>query len=1138
MTTGESHHADAAALANGRRDLAFAAHCGPRSRRWLRRSVVAGASLLLMVALACAGLVLLLTRGPVEVAFLSERIATGIEQQFGGGVDVDVGRTVLEKSETGLELHVFDVVLKDGSGREILRSPSAKVSFDPLRMLFRGLAPEKLALRGMAMRAEITPEGDFLFKTSAEDQAAEAESTARAADVLAFAIGFGGPGSAAGLSAISIVDASLTIQDRRNGKRLDFENLTLAFGSPRPGMVEARGSLRKGSDVVPFSMTSEAVEGGRRLDFGFAGVGDQVIQALLGAKTPVIHVGAKLSASAKVFVGEDAKLRSLSFEAAMGRGDVSIMGPMPVDYKVERFRLVAEWDAGRPREATFGADVAIDGATLAFSGPLAVPASGWDPWRWTGTGRGWRLSGTEPGDEPFGVDDASIDVTLDPNARSIQIHRLTLKGRAVDLSLSADAAVEEEGLGFSLWLEAGRMPVRHALRFWPSFAAPPARDFLATKVRDGEIGRVLMTLAMPPPVLRRALALQALPREAVKIDFAVENGVLALGPGLPVVGGIAGEGRLDAIEMSGVFPRAFVEPKAGRRVSLSDGTLAISGLDTPIPDLRLRFKVGGALDAVADVLRAPDLKSAHGVELDPAALRGQFDGNVSIALPLKDNLKPAEIVTEVSARATGVTVEKAIGKDKLEGANLAMTASRTGVELKGEGRWQGTPVALSLERDASEGRHTAVMSLSLDEAALKRRGINLQGQVQGSLPVRIRSSGDPRDSKVQVEVDLSRAAVDGLLPGLQKPAGRPGKLTFDATEKKDGGYAIQNIMLDLGPSSFRGQADLGADGAITAARFSLFRLSPGDNVKLDYERPNGGVGKVTIRGNNFDARPFLRIAGDPGKRDGDRDLDVDLKTTLLSGHGGEVLTSAEARLSLRSSALRQVSVTGKLNGRPVAVQGRAAGDGPLPVAVESDDAGALFRYVDLYSRMQGGDLTGEVVVSQRRMSGFVLANDFALRDEPAFRRLLAEGRTDAGVAIARDPRFTKMRIDFAREGSETAVKDAVIFGQELGLTFNGVIDQIRDRISLSGTFVPAYGLNNAFAQIPLVGNILGGGRNEGLLAVTFGVSGRVSQPTVTVNPLSAVAPGIFRKIFEFRNDRSAQPPPALAAPAPTGSTGN
>ena len=105
----------------------------------------------------------------------------------------------------------------------------------------------------------------------------------------------------------------------------------------------------------------------------------------------------------------------------------------------------------------------------------------------------------------------------------------------------------------------------------------------------------------------------------------------------------------------------------------------------------------------------------------------------------------------------------------------------------------------------------------------------------------------------------------------------------------------------------------------------------------------------------------------------------------------------------------------------------------------------------------------------------------------------------------------------------------MIFGQQIGLTFNGLIDQQRDRVSLSGTFIPAFGLNNALSQVPVVGSLLTGGRNEGLLAVTFGVSGRASQPNITVNPLSAVAPGIFRKMFEFRNETTVLPEPTQPA---------
>ena len=63
-----------------------------------------------------------------------------------------------------------------------------------------------------------------------------------------------------------------------------------------------------------------------------------------------------------------------------------------------------------------------------------------------------------------------------------------------------------------------------------------------------------------------------------------------------------------------------------------------------------------------------------------------------------------------------------------------------------------------------------------------------------------------------------------------------------------------------------------------------------------------------------------------------------------------------------------------------------------------------------------------------------------------------------------------------------------------------------------GVFVPAYGVNNLFGRLPVLGLLLGG-QQEGLFGLNFRVTGRVSDPSLSVNPLSAIAPGFLRKIF-------------------------
>ncbi|EHS53329.1 hypothetical protein PDO_4287, partial [Rhizobium sp. PDO1-076] len=38
----------------------------------------------------------------------------------------------------------------------------------------------------------------------------------------------------------------------------------------------------------------------------------------------------------------------------------------------------------------------------------------------------------------------------------------------------------------------------------------------------------------------------------------------------------------------------------------------------------------------------------------------------------------------------------------------------------------------------------------------------------------------------------------------------------------------------------------------------------------------------------------------------------------------------------------------------------------------------------------------------------------------------------------------------------------------------------------------------------------------GLLGITFKLTGAVERPNLVINPLSIIAPGVFRQIFEFR----------------------
>jgi hypothetical protein len=305
-------------------------------------------------------------------------------------------------------------------------------------------------------------------------------------------------------------------------------------------------------------------------------------------------------------------------------------------------------------------------------------------------------------------------------------------------------------------------------------------------------------------------------------------------------------------------------------------------------------------------------------------------------------------------------------------------------------------------------------------------------------------------------------------------------------------------------------------------------------MTLDADRKDS-VLKLTIRASTIDLRPELKtsFASTPAgpASAANADIDLDLKATAAVGFNNETLTGLDMKISQRDGTWRDLKLSGKI-GRASVIGQNARNEQNQPViAIETSDAGALLRYMDLYKRMIGGNMLLQFSGKSDAMAGSLVVRNFALRDDPALADVAATSRAAGRQAIS-DPTevpFTRMRADFVFDSGRMTLKDATISGPQVGGTVEGTLDFQKDRADLSGTFVPAYGLNNVFNQIPLVGQLLGG-KDEGLFAINFRVTGALSSPTVSVNPLSAVAPGFLRKFFGVWS--SDDKPVAAPAPKP------
>ena len=186
------------------------------------------------------------------------------------------------------------------------------------------------------------------------------------------------------------------------------------------------------------------------------------------------------------------------------------------------------------------------------------------------------------------------------------------------------------------------------------------------------------------------------------------------------------------------------------------------------------------------------------------------------------------------------------------------------------------------------------------------------------------------------------------------------------------------------------------------------------------------------------------------------------------------------------------------------------------MSVVFNDLGTLLRLVGVYAQVQGGE--GSVVLSTNTSTkvdrGLVNIKNFAVVDEKNVANILG-GHPESVQLMSRGNNiaFRSAQVDFTHRSDRVEINNAIVTGDNVGGSGKGFIYTDSKQYDLVGTVIPMFGINNAFGK--LFGP-LGGGPAGGLFGITFRVKGPLDKPDFQINPMSALAPGAFRSLFEYR----------------------
>jgi len=1100
-----------------------------------------------------------LSSGPVSLSLLSQIIEDTAAPELQGGA-LDIGDTVLiwSAEDRELSLRLRDVRLTGADGNRVARVP--EVAFDvSMPALLRGtLAPKGVELFGVRATVLRRPDtGITLALAGSDSDTPDPDTPSLVGPMLEALISEGDTSSPHGyLSHFGIRNANLRFVDEVNA--LTFEapdaNLIIYKGDGGlAGVLHAKVAI--GDTMAALEMNGELSAGADEANIE-ASISNLVPAALARTAPSLSDYGifnAPLFADGELRIGRDGALRFGHLAVRAGAGEIDLPAP---------------WNTTIPLEAAEG-EVTIDGLLqrlkleklMVKAGPHEASLSGTVDYRVRKGLDIFKARVALVADElhtevpdffvgPVDLEKATLKADIDFDALSADIEELFVSVGSGGIRLAGKVANADRSP--LVKIKGGIEPMSfEALKaIWPLPLAKGAREWVGKNLVDGTVDSGSFDIDLAGGMIADAADHIPLSDENIRFEFTASGQTMHYLGDLPPMVEIQAHGLVLGDRFDAWVSSAVIRQENKGDVMIVDGHFYNDELSRKGAPGHIFFKASGA---TADVLGVLDHEPLHFISdfgIDPAKVGGSGTLEGEISLPLVKHVQMEQVDFSGKAHIENASIPNIRENLSLTAGTLDMTVNRSGLTATG-------PIVLNdaasvnlewKESFSPEVTPGSVYRLrgEVDDRALSAIGLKLGQFVSGPAVVDATIMGDGSNvDRASVKADLKNAVAKLDDASWRKEPGVPAMVNFDVFIQEDGGYRLSDFVLTGEGISVSGNFTIGTGGRLIAADFPTVKLGPDNDFSFKAGPAENAALEMSIRGQRFDARHALgsllsggeelpEEAGsasetsdailledialaDPLRRTAFR---ADIGTAV--GNDGTRFNNVRLEMVEVDNALWSMDVTAAdEEGKPISFEIGQDGESTRHLRMTSGDAGAIFRALDFTQSIQGGLLNVTGVYDDSKsgspLSGTLTIGDFRIVDAPVLANILTVGSltgigdTLRGAGIL----FTSLEVPFSMTESRIRLNDARMSGPAIGLTMEGQIDRASDQIDMKGTLVPAYTINSFLGNVPLIGPIIVGREGEGIFAITYSVRGQTDDPTVVVNPLSAIAPGFLRRLFEF-----------------------
>jgi Protein of unknown function/AsmA-like C-terminal region len=1130
--------------------------------RTLRNVALGVLMLLAVVVIGVAGLFWRLSLGPVSLAFMEQPIEQAVNKQL-AGLSITLGEAVLElDSETRVpHVRTRNLVLKDADGMVLASAPKAGVALSGSGLMTGRVVVTSLELIGprinvrrnldggvqlgigeIAAAAEevvIVDEGDFLGegggvagpKTTAPPPLTQTGG-ARILDLL----GARGKGGAlANLDDIKITRASLQFYDEANDATWNAPRADMTFRrTPYGFVVVSKAEVASGGEPWKIELSTSFKQETETFaitatvaDLVPANVADEIYALSQFAKLRMPFAG-----HFEIDMSADGTLNQFDGELFAAAGEINLpdflANPILVDEGSVRLSYKSAQDVIRIIDSS----ILVGGSRAELTGEV-VPIRA----------EGGKLSA-------LGINLLARNVSVDTQGTirdSVEVDRIEFKGVAaieeqrVDINdlvvMAGNTGVRlrgsitggEESAGIQI---AGRLRDVSAellKKLWPPILTPRTRAWITENVVQGRIDVGTFQVNFPVNELARTMKSRVLKADAVDLTFTMSDVTTKYFKTLPVLKGTSGSATL----ADGTFSLSI----AGGSASLEDGkSLRLAKGSFVAGDLLARevqgdfvFDIEGPVHSMLAFAAHPDLNLAPkdlGATLD---IKGTAQARVGLSFPLikgvpKDRVK---VTTELAIANAGIPAAMP-GVDITEG-ELRVSLSPDTITVSGPAKLNGIASKLKWQKPRLGGAAVAEVETVVDSKMREKLGMKISEYMSGDVPVRLKIATESKGARViEVRADLDDVAMKLSAAGWSRPKTKGTNATFLIRESGDGVRNVDDLELDGPGLSLRGQLEVAKGGTLKSVNLKRIQLSE-DDIFTAKLVPGDGEMNLAVTGRSIDARPYIKNIISPAKSPEQgapttapkgQNFNVDVEFENVIAHRGEVIRDVKANFVTRRGTITAANIEGKFdNGLPITIKVVPV-EGGRELRVNSMDGGSTLRATNFYSKVAGGDLNFYALIANLPgapiRNGQLIMKKFDVRNEAALAELDSRGRTKKSGPRAEGVRFKKLSLPFTTDAKFVRMCNVALEGSDLGGVAEGLVRKADGAIDITGTMVPAQSLNGFLDDVPLLGQILTGGKGGGIFGVTFAMGGTISKPRTQVNPLSVFAPGILREMFEYK----------------------